>query len=47
MPVTVSYELTGLGLSLYETMRGLKSWAEGHMDDVLANRDAYDDARAA
>ncbi|MBZ6093360.1 helix-turn-helix transcriptional regulator [Streptomyces olivaceus] len=47
VPVTVSYELTGLGLSLYETMRGLKSWAEGHMDDVLANRDAYDDARAA
>ncbi|MGW3240764.1 winged helix-turn-helix transcriptional regulator [Streptomyces olivaceus] len=46
VPVTVFYELTGLGLSLYETMRGLKSWAEGHMDDVLANRDAYDDARA-
>ncbi|MEU5715381.1 helix-turn-helix domain-containing protein [Streptomyces sp. NPDC020403] len=42
VPVTVSYELTGLGLSLYETMRGLKAWAEVHMDDVFANRAAYD-----
>ncbi|WP_432075119.1 winged helix-turn-helix transcriptional regulator [Streptomyces wuyuanensis] len=42
VPVTVSYELTGLGLSLYETMRGLKAWAEAHMDDVLANRETYD-----
>ena len=42
VPVTVSYELTGLGLSLYETMRGLKSWAETHMDDVFANREGYD-----
>jgi len=42
VPVTVSYELTELGLSLHEMMRGLKSWAEGHMDDVLAHRAAYD-----
>lgn len=42
VPVTVSYELTDLGLSLYEMMRGLKAWAEEHMDDVLANRDTYD-----
>ena len=38
VPVTVSYELTDLGLSLHETMRGLKRWAESHMDEVLANR---------
>lgn len=42
VPVTVSYELTDLGLSLYEMMRGLKAWAEMHMDDVLANRETYD-----
>ena len=42
VPVTVSYELTALGLSLYETMRGLKSWAEAHMDDVFAHRESYD-----
>ncbi|QMU78440.1 helix-turn-helix transcriptional regulator [Streptacidiphilus sp. PB12-B1b] len=42
VPVTVSYELTDLGLSLYEMMRGLKAWAEVHMDDVLANRQTYE-----
>ncbi|GAA2800387.1 helix-turn-helix domain-containing protein [Kitasatospora sp. CM 4170] len=42
VPVSVSYELTDLGLSLYEMMRGLKAWAEAHMDDVLANRETYD-----
>ncbi|WP_432830212.1 winged helix-turn-helix transcriptional regulator [Dactylosporangium sp. CA-092794] len=42
VPVTVSYELTDLGLSLHQLMHGLKSWAETHMDDVLANRAAYD-----
>jgi len=42
VPVTVSYELTDLGLSLHELMGGLKTWAEMHMDDVLANREEYD-----
>jgi DNA-binding HxlR family transcriptional regulator len=42
VPVTVSYELTGLGLSLHQMMRGLKTWAETHMDDVLAHRATYD-----
>lgn len=41
VPVTVTYELTDLGLSLRQLVRGLKSWAETHMDDVLANRAAY------
>jgi DNA-binding HxlR family transcriptional regulator len=42
VPVTVTYELTDLGLSLHQMMRGLKAWAEKHMDDVLANRATYD-----
>ncbi|HEX6238259.1 MAG TPA: helix-turn-helix domain-containing protein [Acidimicrobiales bacterium] len=42
VPVTVTYELTDLGLSLQEVMRGIKAWAEGHMDEVLANREEYD-----
>ncbi len=42
VPVTVSYELTDLGLSLHQMVRGLKGWAETHMDDVLANRAAHD-----
>jgi DNA-binding HxlR family transcriptional regulator len=46
VPVTVSYELTPLGLSLHEMTRGLRHWAQHHMGDVLANRDRYD-ARTA
>lgn len=44
VPVTVTYELTGLGLSLHRMMRGLKLWAQEHMDDVLAHRQAYERA---
>jgi DNA-binding HxlR family transcriptional regulator len=44
VPVTVSYELTDLGLSLHEMVRGLKGWAESHMDDVVANRATHDTA---
>ncbi|MCF0094956.1 helix-turn-helix domain-containing protein [Micromonospora sp. MH99] len=46
VPVTVSYELTELGLSLHHMMRGLKVWAEAHMDDVDTSRAAYDHATA-
>jgi DNA-binding HxlR family transcriptional regulator len=42
VPVTVSYELTGLGLSLHDMTRGLRYWAQTHMDDVLAHREGYD-----
>jgi DNA-binding HxlR family transcriptional regulator len=42
VPVTVTYELTGLGLSLHRVMRGLKEWAEAHMDEVHVNRERYD-----
>src|SRR5215469_17876258 len=40
VPVTVTYELTDLGLSLRARRRNLKAWAENHMDDVRANRAA-------
>ena len=42
VPVTVTYELTDLGLSLQDVMLGIKAWAERHMDTVLANREQYD-----
>ena len=42
VPVTVTYELTELGLSLQNVMCGIKEWAEANMDEVLANRDDYD-----
>lgn len=41
VPVTVTYELTDLGLSLQEVLHGIKDWAEAHMDEVLANRETY------
>ena len=41
VPVTVTYELTDLGLSLHQLMRGIKEWAEAHMDEVHANRERY------
>lgn len=46
VPVTVTYELTDLGLSLLQLVRGIKGWAETHMNDVLAHR-AEHDARAS
>jgi DNA-binding HxlR family transcriptional regulator len=42
VPVTVTYELTDLGHSLQQVMRGIKQWAETHMDQVSANRENYD-----
>ena len=42
VPVTVTYQLTDLGISLQHVMLGLKQWAEAHMGEVLANRDTYD-----
>ena len=42
VPVTVSYELTDLGLSLHHMTRGLRNWAQTHMAEVLANRESYE-----
>jgi DNA-binding HxlR family transcriptional regulator len=42
VPVTVSYELTDLGLSLHHMTRGLRYWAQSHMEEVLANREHHD-----
>ncbi|MFB7225685.1 winged helix-turn-helix transcriptional regulator [Streptomyces sp. NPDC056227] len=41
VPVTVTYELADLGLSLNQVMAGLKDWAETHMTDVLAHREEH------
>src|SRR5689334_14329180 len=46
VPVTVTYELTDLGLSLHHLTRGLRQWAQTHMDEVFANREKHD-ARAS
>ncbi|MFF0968959.1 winged helix-turn-helix transcriptional regulator [Streptomyces sp. NPDC003703] len=46
VPVTVTYELTELGLSLHHLTRGLRQWAQTHMEQVLAHRESHD-ARAS
>jgi DNA-binding HxlR family transcriptional regulator len=42
VPVTVTYELTDLGSSLQDVMRGIKAWAEEHIDEIRVNREKYD-----
>jgi DNA-binding HxlR family transcriptional regulator len=42
VPVTVSYELTDLGLSLHNVTRSLRTWAQNHMSEVLTQRATYD-----
>lgn len=42
VPVTVDYALTGLGMSLYQTTRQLRTWAQDHMDDVQQHRNEHD-----
>ncbi|CAN5611926.1 hypothetical protein BH11ACT8_BH11ACT8_11680 [soil metagenome] len=44
VPVTVHYELTALGSSLAALIQGIKDWAEEHMDEVSAAREAHDRA---
>ncbi|MEU6583764.1 helix-turn-helix domain-containing protein [Nocardia sp. NPDC046763] len=46
VPVRVDYELTELGRSLLPVMQAIKSWAETHIEDVLAARERYDDSPA-
>ena len=46
VPVTETYELTELGLSLHEMTRGIRNWAQAHMDEVLAHRAHHDRADA-
>lgn len=42
VPVTVSYAMTPLGLSLYGLTHEMRHWAQHHMPEVLSHRDSYD-----
>lgn len=44
MPPRVEYELTPLGLTLREPLTALGRWAEHHIEEVEAARNAYDAA---
>jgi DNA-binding HxlR family transcriptional regulator len=43
IPPRVEYDLTPLGHTLIEPVAVLVRWAEQHIPEVLAARDAYDD----
>lgn len=42
VPVRVDYALTPLGETLQTVMRGIKVWAEAHIDEVESARADYD-----
>lgn len=46
VPPRVDYALTKLGESLLDLVGALESWAQTHMEDVLAARSAYDSGQA-
>ncbi|MET9155479.1 winged helix-turn-helix transcriptional regulator [Streptomyces griseoflavus] len=45
IPPRVDYSLTGLGREAAEQVRDLALWTDRRMTDVLAARQAYDEAR--
>jgi DNA-binding HxlR family transcriptional regulator len=46
MPPRVDYELTKMGQSLLDAVASLMAWADAHLDDVDAARQAYDAQQA-
>ncbi|HEY5289887.1 MAG TPA: helix-turn-helix domain-containing protein [Caulobacteraceae bacterium] len=42
IPPRVDYELTDLGRSLLDPVRGLGAWAQAHIETIEAARDAFD-----
>jgi DNA-binding HxlR family transcriptional regulator len=42
VPVNVSYALAPLGESLMQVVRAIKAWAESNIEEITANRTAYD-----
>lgn len=46
VPIRVDYELTDLGRSLLPIQRGIKEWAETHIEQVHAARAVYDERQS-
>lgn len=46
VPLRVEYELTPLGRSLHTPLEAIHDWAEKHITEVKAARDAHDMARS-
>lgn len=46
IPPRVEYTITDLGRSLHEPLEVLRTWAEQHIAQVVAHRDAFDENHA-
>ena len=46
IPPKVEYAVTPLGASLQRVIADLRVWAYGHMDEIAAARNSYDDRDA-
>lgn len=42
IPPKVDYQLTALGSTIVAPLAALQDWAEAHVDEVTAHREAYD-----
>lgn len=45
VPPRVDYQLTNLGLTTVEPLEAVRTWAETHVAEVLANREHFDAAQ--
>ncbi|MDO4820506.1 MAG: helix-turn-helix domain-containing protein [Rothia sp. (in: high G+C Gram-positive bacteria)] len=45
VPPRVDYQLTNLGLTTVEPLEAVRTWAETHVAEVLANRERFDAAQ--
>ena len=45
VPPRVDYQLTDLGLTTVEPLEAVRTWAETHVAEVLANRERFDAAQ--
>jgi DNA-binding HxlR family transcriptional regulator len=43
VPLRVDYELTPLGYTLLPHLQALKAWSEGHIAEIMAARDHYEE----
>lgn len=42
VPVTVTYQLTGLGLTLLPVVESIKAWSEAHIEEIHSARCTYE-----
>lgn len=46
VPVTVEYSVTGMGLTLHDSVTALRTWSDANFSNVLLARERFDQAHA-